>query len=75
MRFAQNGAGRMTGYPAATFDRVDIQKVGRDWVLTVLEEYTSLPLHVFRAARQYECCQEACRYFGEGAFARQEVGR
>jgi hypothetical protein len=67
--FTQRGRGHMTGWTRKTDDKIEIRKVGRDWRLTVLEEQTGLPLHTFNAPKQYLCCQEACRYFGVGAYA------
>jgi hypothetical protein len=66
--FTQRGKGHMTGWTRKTDDKIDVRKVGSAWVLTILEEATNLPLHTFNAARQYECCQEACRYFRVGAY-------
>lgn len=68
MRFIRRGAGHVTATSKAG-DLIEIRKVGKDWKLTIFEEMTFLPMLTHTADRQFKCCQEACRYFGVGAYA------
>jgi hypothetical protein len=67
--FTQRGKGLMTGWLRKTDDKIEIRRVGRVWQLKILEDLTQTAIHTFEARKQYLCCQEACRYFGVGAFA------
>lgn len=68
MKFAQKEAGLMTATSKAG-DRIEIRRVGVAWKLSVFEASTGAVMHTHEAKRMYLCCQEACRYFGVGAFA------
>jgi hypothetical protein len=54
-------------------DTVEIRQEGRAWTLTVLETETGVAMHTFKASRAYLCCQEACRFFGVGAYRTENI--
>jgi hypothetical protein len=67
MRFTQVANGYIRAYSHAG-DRVEVRKTGSLWTLTVSEAETWRVMHTATAPKAYLCCQEACRFFGVGAY-------
>lgn len=68
MRFIKRGAGR-TEADSPAGDRIEIVRDGKGWwKLSVYEAETGALMHSAVAVRQTDCCREACRFFGVGAF-------